>query len=76
MNVSLVVTGLLMMIPNMSFANNLYDEIIQPETSIQDSEGKYLSHPEDRRSDLACRQPQNDSLSGWLAHPNGIHPQG
>ncbi len=38
MNVSLVVTGLLMMIPNMSFANRLYDEIIQPETSIQDSE--------------------------------------
>lgn len=39
MNVSMVLTGLLMMIPNMSFANSLYDEIIQPETSIQDSEG-------------------------------------
>ena len=39
MNVSLLVTGLLMMIPNMSFANSLYDEIIQPESSIQDSEG-------------------------------------
>ncbi|MBE2169919.1 MULTISPECIES: fibrobacter succinogenes major paralogous domain-containing protein [unclassified Cobetia] len=39
MKVSLLVTGLLMMIPNMSFANRLYDEIIQPETSIQDSEG-------------------------------------
>ncbi len=31
MNVSLVVTGLLMMIPNMSFANSLYDELIQPD---------------------------------------------